>query len=498
MSNFTSVADALNELVDNAIDHRWGQPLTIELVQEKRSGCFVIESDGGRGMGAGDILDWLNWGAGQEHDPSHIGKYHQGGKAACGFLGKHIKLWAKRAESDDVWFLEDEDWSTREEPKNFGTPSPLLRTSYPRSMQALHRDCGHVRIEINGLDKDRRWNLEDLKRSISSTYRSLLEGAVQIKVNGDPVPPLVVPISTAIESLKVHAKFSRGRSVTGWAGRMMRDQTNAPVKSGLRLIHNGRLIKDGEWFGYNHEGKGALATLFGELHLKGFQPIPNKTDFVERSDQVWTKLTQAVLKELAPLIAQLRSQGDQVRVSKREKDTVAEVADELQDVYQALEESVEDGVATDRNGFSGGVGMAGRKRPEPGDNPSKPTQNPLDPNHDSHQPKTPPPQDPVGTLARLLKNVTGGSTRPPLRIRAWDSSERSTWNAEGSRTWLDINKSFPLYQSLKGVKPYLAETAILELCKPKQGETMDASRYVEHVDLMLSKWMRLGNQETDD
>ena len=52
MSNFTSVADALNELVDNAIDHRWGQPLIIELLEEKRRGCFVIESDGGRGMGA--------------------------------------------------------------------------------------------------------------------------------------------------------------------------------------------------------------------------------------------------------------------------------------------------------------------------------------------------------------------------------------------------------------------------------------------------------------
>ena len=64
--------------------------------------------------------------------------------------------------------------------------------------------------------------------------------------------------------------------------------------------------------------------------------------------------------------------------------------------------------------------------------------------------------------------------------------------------WLDINKSFPLYQSLRGVKPNLAETAILELCKPKQGEPMDASRYVEHVDLMLSKWMGLGNQENDE
>jgi len=33
MSNFTSVAEALKELVDNAIDYRWGQPLTIDITQ---------------------------------------------------------------------------------------------------------------------------------------------------------------------------------------------------------------------------------------------------------------------------------------------------------------------------------------------------------------------------------------------------------------------------------------------------------------------------------
>ena len=243
-----------------------------------------------------------------------------------------------------------------------------------------------------------------------------------------------------------------------------------------------------------HEGKGALNTLVGELHLKGFIPIPNKTDFIERGDQVWGVLSETVIRELAPLIAQLRSQGDRVHVSKREKETIAEVAVELQDVFQSLEESVEDGVAKGRNGLPDGVGTAGRKKPGPQRTPSK-SENKTDNN--SYNPKTPPPPDPVGTLPRLLENITGGSTRPPLRISAWDPSERSTWNAEGSRMWLDINKNFPLYQSFKGMKPYVAETAILELCKPKQGEPMDARQYVEHVDLMLTKWMGLGNREND-
>src|SRR5436190_17576473 len=96
MSNFTSVAEALKELVDNAIDYRRGQPLTIDITQalagvepnipqamdaaenargddtevllrkinavrdqkklqekaQRHRDRVIIESDGGRGMGA--------------------------------------------------------------------------------------------------------------------------------------------------------------------------------------------------------------------------------------------------------------------------------------------------------------------------------------------------------------------------------------------------------------------------------------------------------------
>ena len=86
MNNFTSVADALKELVDNAIDYRRGQTLYVDIVEDKRRHLVSIRSNGGRGMGAEEIQEWLSWGTGEEHSQSHIGKYHQGEKAACGFL----------------------------------------------------------------------------------------------------------------------------------------------------------------------------------------------------------------------------------------------------------------------------------------------------------------------------------------------------------------------------------------------------------------------------
>ena len=175
MNNFTSVADALKELVDNAIDYRRGQTLYVDIVEDKRRHLVSIRSNGGRGMGAEEIQEWLSWGTGEEHSQSHIGKYHQGGKAACGFLGQHIKLWAKRADSDDIWLLEDKDWSNRQEVKNFGAPTPLPESRHPATMRDLPTERGYVLIEVSKLVKDRRWNLEDLKRALSRTYRTLIQ-----------------------------------------------------------------------------------------------------------------------------------------------------------------------------------------------------------------------------------------------------------------------------------------------------------------------------------
>jgi hypothetical protein len=494
MHNFSSVAEALKELVDNPIDYRQGQELSITITEDKRSDVVVVESDGGRGMGSEEIQIWLNWGDGEHHNERHIGRWHQGGKAACGFLGAHVRLWAKRAASNDVWFLEDEDWATRRKAKSFGPAVPAAPEQLPDFLRHLSFDRGHVRIEISKLNRDRRWNLHDLKRELSNTYRSLLRnGALRIEINGDQVAPLDIPLSSSTPEIELRIDgLLGGRKALGWAGRMQRDQVAGPLKSGLRLIYNGRLVKEGEWFGYNHEGKGALYSLIGELNLNRFTANPNKTDFVERGDLVWQDLEREVLRQLQPLISALRASGAEERVNKAEKQRATEVADELERVYTLLQEGEDRGDADERNGSSTEIGPKGRKRSSGPEN-RPPALDPRGPNRNPPRPRTAPPEDPVGSLVRLLDKITGGSARPPLRIRSWDASERSAWTTEGAKTWLDINKSYHLYQSFNGAKPYLAETAILELCRPREGEQMTATEYVGRVGLMLLKWHQVSD-----
>jgi hypothetical protein len=227
--------------------------------------------------------------------------------------------------------------------------------------------------------------------------------------------------------------------------------------------------------------------------MRGFTPVPNKTDFVDRSDEVWEELASNVLGQLAPLIADLRRAGEEARASKEEKERVREVADELEKVFASVEEVPQLGLVAGKNGNRSEAGPGGRKKPEPR-RERPPVQNPRGPNQNPRQPRTPPPEDPVGSVARLLAKITGGKARPPLRIRGWDSAERSAWTTEGQQVWLDINKKYPLYGSLSGAKPYLAETAILQLCKPREGETMGAADYLDRVNLMVLKWAHVAGQ----
>jgi len=94
----------------------------------------------------------------------------------------------------------------------------------------------------------------------------------------------------------------------------------------------------------------------------------------------------------------------------------------------------------------------------------------------------------VGELSRLIAKLLGGTSVPPLRLKVWDESERSTWAADEGTTkqWLNINKAYPLYKALRGDGAYIAETAILEICKHEAGQSPES--YLAKVNLLLFRW----------
>src|SRR5260370_9639883 len=76
-ANYRSSADAVMELVDNAIDSRIKGSLLDVLVQV-HSSHFVIETRGGEGMGPAELeRHYLRWGGSPKRGPNLLGQSRQ-------------------------------------------------------------------------------------------------------------------------------------------------------------------------------------------------------------------------------------------------------------------------------------------------------------------------------------------------------------------------------------------------------------------------------------
>src|SRR5207253_4481804 len=112
-ANYRSSADAVMELVDNAIDSRLkGHPLDV-LLQVHPSN-FVIETRGGEGMGPIELeRHYLRWGGSPKRGRNLLGQYGQGGKAAIGHLGRRFTIEASKAGDGICWQFSDPDYRDR-------------------------------------------------------------------------------------------------------------------------------------------------------------------------------------------------------------------------------------------------------------------------------------------------------------------------------------------------------------------------------------------------
>src|SRR2546430_13393103 len=108
--NCRSSADAVMELVDNAIDSRLkGHPLDV-LLQVHPSN-FVIETRGGEGMGPAELeRHYLRWGGSPKRGRNLLGQYGQGGKAAIGHLGTSFTVEASLPGDEMAWRFADPDY----------------------------------------------------------------------------------------------------------------------------------------------------------------------------------------------------------------------------------------------------------------------------------------------------------------------------------------------------------------------------------------------------
>jgi hypothetical protein len=490
MDDFPTVADAIFEIADNPLDYRRGRHLDIDISIGKDRDVIVIEDRGGEGMDADGVADWLKWGTGHPHQSTDIGQYHKGGKAACGYLADSVVILTRRAGHKELWRFEDRHWQSRSEWKVFGEPVPY-EGLIPSHLAALPLEVGFTRLELTELH-DRRYNLEKLRWLVGNTYRRLIaNGQVSFRLNGEAVEALDLPESSAFDRRDEDVPLPSGRRVHAWVARLDRDALKGGprIGGGLRLLYQGRLISEGEYFGHNLGGQGQLASLIGEVDLNHVAPLSNKTGFKKATPE-WEEVDTALNQWLAPIIIEFRRAAEEQPISREERKRVNEVRREITEALKRMRADQ----GTDRDDEASTAPARGRRRPKQVMVPVK-MKDPLGGHHRSPATRSEVPEDAVGVLERLARKLRKGDEAPPIELADLDPSMRSEAVRSGDTiVKVLINRAYPLYGALKGDEAYLAETALMELLMPATTEKTPVAEYVEQLNQCLAAWWQVSQE----
>lgn len=441
-ANYRSAADAVMELVDNALDsRRHGEVQDIDVAIQPHS--LIVMSTGGTGMGPGDFQrHYLNWGASPKRGQNKLGQYGQGGKAAIGFLGSRFTLEASRAGETEGWRIGDPDYRSR---------SRLKTYDVERVPRRAPLEVAYVRIRIDGIDK--RVDPGRLEPRLAECYRPLLEaGWLRLTLNARQLraQPLDAP---ARRTFRVRAA---GRLVAGWFG--IRDEPAADA--GFRCYRLGRLVASGEFFGHPVPAQApGLGRLVGEVEIPVVALTMNKSDF-DRDSYAWSAIEARLHRLLAPTVKRLAREDQQPPPAAALR--AADQARRLLSRALRLTESTE---------LFPGLEQGRERQPTPdaGD------QLLLE---EARQRLTPRAAERRPPGAGPRRRGFGEIVLKPL-----DPAIRSQTVVEAGVNRIVINTRYPLFVERKGDTWYQLQTAVREICRG--AEPTDVADYERRVSSLL-------------
>lgn len=461
-SNYRSSADAVMELVDNALDSRLpGRPLAVTLTVHPQS--ITVHTEGGEGMGPKELeRRYLRWGASVKRGRNLLGQYGQGGKAAIGHLGSRFTVEASRPGDEFAWRFHDPEYRNRTRLKIYELETVPKRTT---------AQTGYVRVRIDGVDK--RVDTRRLGSRLADVYRPLLLAAdLRLVLNG---VELAAPPIPTLESKQFRVRTA-GTHLSGWMGIADRERGRLDAEPGMRCYKLGRLIHQGEFFGHPSVAQApGLVQLIGEVDLPPVPLTMNKSDF-DRDSAEWEAVEARLHTLLTPLVRRL--QRDEQVPPPRSALRAAEQARRL--LSQALR-------LAERSELFPGLAAGGPAALKPGETaPTLPLtleQYEVAPAADVDA--KPEPATAKRSESKPAKRRGFGA----IRIAALDPSIRSRLVVEDGTTWVVVNSRYPLFIERGGDVLYQVETAAREICRTLDG--ISVTEYERRIEELLDTVFKL-------
>ena len=475
-SQYSSMPEALMELIDNPFDYRRGRRLTVAITIDKRHDFIRVLDDGGEGMNADGLAEWIGWGTGHKHAATDIGQYHVGGKLAAIYLAESLEIICRRSGEDEIWRFADPHWGTRTDLFS-GNPEALGEDGVPGdlSQTAASVGVGFTCVTLHRL-KPHRYEQQILAAKLANTYRTLIaNGDCSIVLNGNEVPALDIPVSKSFLPTEIPTtRLDRGVKVRGRVWVTDRDRLPAgrgvSIKAGIRTVFNGRTVTEGEEFGHYLAGRGTLQRLVGEIQVTGVRPNTTKTGWHQDSPE-WLTIERFMHEQMGSLVAELNNLGDAKPISREQKKRAESVR---RRIAAALKQLGERGTALGRILEGDADAPGGRKPAVPSGQPRE--QGHANGSRSEPRDRTEPPDDAVGRLLRRY-----GGNIPPIEFDQLGRTARSHWRDSERGRSIVLNTDYPIYERFGETEEYILESAVMHLLT-EDGVKLPYGTAIEKLD----------------
>lgn len=281
-----SVAEALSELIDNAVDARVDDHVVVTVEYDARDG-WVRVTDDGYGMNRQDLAAAMVLGLSAKAG-ADIGRFGLGLKTAATALGSRFEVRTVRADATYEWLAKYDE-------------AGFLQTGrweLPIRRRIKQRERGTV-VEIVS---DRVYSTlhQSLHRNLGWTFRHFLrDGVLDLTVNGSPVEPAGYEVDPN-SVMPIEGEVA-GQPVRGWVGLLHKSSQRGWY--GFSLVRHRRILRQHEKLGFQAHPQ--TARVVGELHLDGFDTNNLKTDFI-RETSAWRELEHWLSAQIEPVLSASR------------------------------------------------------------------------------------------------------------------------------------------------------------------------------------------------
>ena len=262
---------AVAELIDNSIDARLGDTVTVDVILDFKMGEIKV-SDDGCGMDSEGIKSALT--IAKETKKDKLGQFGLGLKSACSSLGKTFTLRTTTPESNSIFMATyDEDRWINDSSKDW-TNFEIKKTPRETGWQGTQIKISNVKVPMYPNQ------ILNLRQRFGIRYGPYIKrGDVRIMVNSRLCKPSLPKLADGTKH-DVDIQVLGGRMV-GWIGLLARRSIKGDY--GIHLYRNKRLISAFDKFGIKRHPN--AAKVIGELSLDHVPVNFQKTGFLTESPE---------------------------------------------------------------------------------------------------------------------------------------------------------------------------------------------------------------------